>query len=298
VFEPHQVVHRNQILATGVTGRELTELVHLGVVTRLWRGWYTTGQTIALPDPRGVTRSMRVVLSHQSAAAWYGVDLLEPVDRLHVTAPRNRGRRAFDAPGVRLHRRDVASAEIRWERGIRVTAPNRTVADLARTLATAPAVAVADGFLRCGLTTTASLIASAEALPQGFGRPAVRRVASLADGRSGSVFESLTRVLLYDAGLPRPRLQLNVRDPRGLWIARVDFAWPEARVILECDGFEFHSDRASFERDRRRWSALTRAGWHVVAVTWSQVVSDPQYVVGLVADLLGSPARSSTQLAR
>jgi very-short-patch-repair endonuclease len=119
----------------------------------------------------------------------------------------------------------------------------------------------------------------------------------MVDGKSGSVFESLTRVSLLDAGVPAPRTQFNVRTRDGGWIGRVDFAWPEARVILECDGYEFHSSRVAFERDRRRWAALTRAGWRVVTVTWTQVVSSPSYVVGLIRDLLESPGRTSTQLA-
>jgi very-short-patch-repair endonuclease len=73
-------------------------------------------------------------------------------------------------------------------------------------------------------------------------------------------------------------------------VARVDFAWPELRIALECDGFEFHSDRATFRRDRRRWTALTRAGWRVIVVTWADVVGDPNYVAGSVAVMLAGAA--------
>lgn len=287
VFEPHKLLHRNQILATGVTGWDLTEFVYLGVVTRLWRGWYTTGEAIALPDPRGVTRSMRVVVSHQSAAAWCGVDLPSAVDRLHVTAPRNRGRRSDAAPGVRIHRRDLATDDVQRVRGIRVTTPNRTIADVARAVPLAEAVAVADGYLRKKLTTVASLTSYVEALA-GPRRPAAIRAAVLADPLSGSVFESITRVLLIEAGLPRPRTQYTIRGPNKQWIGRVDFAWPESRVVLECDGYEHHSSYDAFIRDRRRWSELTRAGWRVVVVSWRDVVDDPDYVVGLVADNLAA----------
>ncbi|HEX3705160.1 MAG TPA: DUF559 domain-containing protein [Mycobacteriales bacterium] len=288
MFESRQVVHRNQILASGVSGRELAEFVYLGVITRLWRGWYTTGEPVGLPDPRGVTRSMRAVLSHESAAAWTGAEMPFAVSTLHVTAPRNRGRCAEVAPGIRLHRRDIAPHEVRLVRGVRVTSPERTFADLARTVGIATAVAVGDAYLRRRVTTLAALSAYADGLAYGPGRPSVRRAAALLDAKSGSVFESLTRVVLLEAGLPAPRTQFNVRDREGAWIGRVDFAWPESRVILECDGFEFHSSRAAFERDRKRWSALTRAGWRVLTVTWSQVVSEPSYLAELVAEVLGA----------
>ena len=267
-----------------------------GVLTRLWRGFYTTGAAIDLPDPRGVTRSMRVVLSHESAAAWSGVDLPNVSELLHITAPRSRGRVADVAPGIRLHRRDVVDSDIVRLRGVRITCPARTITDIARRVPTAHAVAVADSYLRRSLITTGQLRAYADFQAAGPGKRRVRRVCELVDPRAGSVFESISRVLFVEGGLPRPITQLNVKDRKGRWIGRVDFAWPEAKVIVECDGFEFHSGRDSFEKDRRRWSELTRAGWRVIVITWSQVTSEPEYVLGLVADLLGVPHRSSTQL--
>jgi len=287
VFEPHRVIHRNQILATGVTGPEITELVALGVLTRLWRGFYTTGKAIGLPDPRGVTRSMRVVLSHESAAAWSGVDLMAPVEHLHVTAPSNRGRRADSAPGVRIHRADLAPEDVRVVRGIRVTAPNRTIVDIARFGSIESAVCVADGYLRRRLTTPASLRLYASELV-GRGRPAAVKVADLVDPHAASVFETLTRLLLRGSGLSLPVSQYTIRSVDGEWIGRVDFAWPELKLVLECDGFEHHSSRVAFNRDRRRWNALTKAGWRVVVVTWHDVVNDPTYVVNLVAHHLAA----------
>jgi hypothetical protein len=287
VFEPKRVLHRNVILATGIDGPEITELVALGTLTRLWRGYYTTGTAIGLPDPRGVTKSMRVVLSHESAAAWSGVDLLAPVDLLHVTAPSNRGRRSDSAPGVRIHRADISPSDIRTIRGVRVTGPNRTIADVARSSTLEAAVCIADGYLRQRLTTMSSLRAYAFSLV-GPRRGMAMKVANLADPGSGSVFETITRLLLRSAGLPAPLTQYTISDQDGNWIARVDFAWPEARLVLECDGFEHHSSRDAFHRDRRRWNALSRAGWVVHAVTWQDVVNDPAYVVGLVADHLAA----------
>ena len=282
MFEPHQVIHRNQILASGVAGREITELVARGALTRLWRGFYTTGTAMGLPDPRGVTRSMRVVLSHESAAAWTGVDLLSPVDRLHVMAPSNRGRRSDSAPDVQIHRADLAAADIRTVRGVPVTSANRTIIDVARSRSLDAAVCVADGYLRRRLTTPSSLRSYALDLA-GPRKPSAVKVADLADPLSGSVLESITRVRLIDAGLRPTVSQHTIVDRNGAWIGRVDFAWPEARLVLECDGFEHHEGRDAFHRDRRRWNALVRAGWRVVIVTWHDVIDDPAYLVDLVA---------------
>lgn len=296
MFEPHRVIHRNEILASGVTGREITELVARGNPTRLWRGFYTTGEMVGLPDPRGVTRSMRVVLSHQSAVAWWGADLPEPVGCLHVTAPRNRGRLADSAPGIRLHRAALPSVDCVKHLGVGVTTPLRTALDIARALPREDAVVVVDGLARRKLLRRQDFVEAALLLPIGRGRPAANNVARLMDERAGSVFETRARLLMVAAGLPHPVCQFVVRH-RGSWIGRVDFAWPDLRVIVECDGYEFHSDRDAFERDRRRWNALTLAGWRVVLVTWRDVSDHPEVVTDTIGRALAE-ARSSTQLGR
>jgi hypothetical protein len=57
---------------------------------------------------------------------------------------------------------------------------------------------------------------------------------------------------------------------------------------LECDGFEYHGDLDAFVRDRRRWTALSRAGWTIAIVTWHDVVDDTTYLVDVVSDLLAA----------
>ncbi|HEX3824179.1 MAG TPA: DUF559 domain-containing protein [Mycobacteriales bacterium] len=277
-------------MATGVSSRGLTQLVRAGAVSRIGRGVYRIGDCIARPDPEGITRSMRVALSYESAAAWRGADLPYPPSHLHVTAPRSRGRRTDCVSGVRLHRADLAPGDLAVVRGALVTAPARTLADLARSMPLPHAVAVGDSLCRLGLLDPAGFQRWAAGLPCGPGRPAVVATATLLDPRAESVFESISRVDMAIAGLSAPLSQLDICDKAGRWIARVDFAWPEHRVVLECDGFEFHQNREAFERDRRRWSALTRAGWRVVVVTWRDVLGNPSYLTDLVGDLLAAAA--------
>jgi very-short-patch-repair endonuclease len=70
--------------------------------------------------------------------------------------------------------------------------------------------------------------------------------------------------------LPRPTPGFTFKDdtaPPG----RIDFAFPEQLLAIECDGFETHSTRPAFERDRVRLSRLAGLGWRVVHVTWLQL---------------------------
>jgi hypothetical protein len=120
-------------------------------------------------------------------------------------------------------------------------------------------------------------------------------VARLVDPRSGSVLESLARVLLWRNGFLPPSSQYLVKHPGTGWRGYLDFAWPLLRVALECDGYEWHAARDPFQRDRRRWSTLSRMDWKCGVVTWFDVTAHPAYVVTLVADLLGRPAPAIIQ---
>ena len=64
--------------------------------------------------------------------------------------------------------------------------------------------------------------------------------------------------------------------------------WREARLIVEVDGYAFHSSRSAFERDRRRDAALAGSGWRVVRVTWRQLTDEPEAVVATLAAALAA----------
>jgi hypothetical protein len=286
-MEPGELFTCRHALADGFTNRDLTDMVRSGHITRVARGVYRLG-SVALPDPSGIARSLKAEISHASAAAWYGASLVLSPDGLHLTVPRSRGRRQDEIPGVTIHRADIPSSDLLVVRRTLVTAPIRTGLDLARSLPTSHAVATLDNMIRGGLLTRSDLLAAALALPVAPGRQSAITVADLVDARAESVFESISRVDMAVAGLPIPELQVNICDRDGNWIARVDFAWKTQRVILECDGWEFHSNRDAFERDRRRWTALSRAGWTVIVVTWRDVMESPGYLVAAMSDVLGA----------
>jgi very-short-patch-repair endonuclease len=67
----------------------------------------------------------------------------------------------------------------------------------------------------------------------------------------------------------------------------VDFVWPEARLIVEADGWAAHRSRAAFERDRLRDAALGAAGWRVMRITWRRLTREPGLVAAQLARLLG-----------
>ena len=48
---------------------------------------------------------------------------------------------------------------------------------------------------------------------------------------------------------------------------RIDLAYPERKVAVELDGWEFHRTRSAFDDDRRRANLLVAHGWTLVRFT-------------------------------
>ena len=80
-----------------------------------------------------------------------------------------------------------------------------------------------------------------------------------------SALERRFLALCQQAGIPGPRVNATVEAGSGLF--EVDFHWPEQRLIVETDGYRFHSGTRAFEADRRRDQSLSLAGWRVLRFT-------------------------------
>lgn len=59
----------------------------------------------------------------------------------------------------------------------------------------------------------------------------------------------------------------------------VDILFRDARVVIEIDGFAFHSDAETFQRDRNRQNAIALAGYQVLRFTWLDLVEYPDRVL-------------------
>lgn len=274
------VARRRDLLRAGVSRRGLLRAIADGAVREL------APHVLALPCGvddellRVAAAGLDGVVSHQAAARRWGLELVEGSEERHVTVERARSRRRWR--GAVVHRADLRPGELEVRDGLRVTSVVRTLFDLCRSLPLAEAVAVVDSALRRGRTTTEELVGALADLPRAPGRSLVSRVLAHIDPASGSVLESLLRVLLTLAGLAPPATQHHVRDGAGRLVGRVDFAWPEVRLVVEADGFAFHADRAGYRADRRRGNALVLAGWRVLRFSWEDVLSSPDTVVAQV----------------
>ena len=205
-------------------------------------------------------------LSHASAASLFCLDgFKRRPSMLDLIVPRNgvSSRRAKSLPGnVVLHRSRTAFATTRVA-GFRVTDLARTVMDLATTVP--PARGLDDG-LDDALDSAQRMYPGTDGELERLyararsGRTGTRRLRRLLHERGGlatdSPLEARFRRALRLGGLKAPRHQRPVFDARG-YIVRVDFIWPDERVVVHVDGYEFHQQRTQFERDREVANRLT-----------------------------------------
>jgi hypothetical protein len=234
---------RPELLAAGYSDKELRASHRAGTMQRVRRGAYLLGPE---PPERAERHRKRVlaefaalapgsVVSHLSAAVLYGLPVWGLADE-QVCATRARRSGARRGRLVHLHAAAMDPDEVRLVDGVTVTSPARTVVDIARAGTFEQALVIADAALARVLTTQEELHASARSARHRPGARRALRVVAFADGGAESVGESRSRVAIARAGLPRPLLQHLVLGPGGVPVGRVDFWWPEHRVVGEFDG--------------------------------------------------------------
>jgi hypothetical protein len=117
----------------------------------------------------------------------------------------------------------------------------------------------------------------------------VEQVLDFAGPLSESVLESHARVLWSSAGLPVPVQQATVRVD-GRFLARVDFLWPAARLIVEVDGLNKYREPGELQREKERQNALVAAGYTVLRFTWFDIHHRPDAVVRQIRTALRASA--------
>ena len=170
------------------------------------------------------------MISHASAAVLHGLPTWSSaIDRMHVTRDRSGGGRR--RPVVHVHGAPLRAHDVVVVDGIAVTSVVRTVLDLARTVPMEQAVAAGDRALALGLSPL-ELERGLVTMEHWPGVRRARRVVGFLDGRSESAGESVSRVRMFEDGLPIPDLQHEIFGPDGRLVARVDFLWEEQQTSV------------------------------------------------------------------
>lgn len=287
------MVARRQLLELGISAEAIDVRVEAGRFHLVHRGVYAVGHRVLSQRGRWMAAVLvcgpGAVLSHRSAACLWGIRA-GGRSQTHITSPSKSRSQGV----IRRHFSLLPEDEITEHDGIPVTTVPRTIFDFA---ATAPAHEV-EAALRQSeyrrLHDRLSLPHLLERYPRRAGSKVVKECLarrSETSGRSRSWLEEVFLPFLDRHRLPRPQ-QLNAWIEVGGRRFEVDCFWPQAKAIVELDGFAAHGTRTAFRDDRYRDRKLRRAGYGFIRLAPEQLDDEPTEVAADLRDLLsaGSPA--------
>jgi hypothetical protein len=220
----------------------------------------------------------RGVLAGLTAAAWHGskwVDERLPVELIWSNVRPPRGVRTYDA--------SIRPEEFSVVARVPVTTPPRTAFDIGRRKPIGFAIAHIDALMRATGVTVHEVADVADRYSGARGLRQLETALDLVDAGSQSPKETWLRLLLINAGLPRPTTQIRVVAADGAQVYYLDMGWEKLMVAVEYDGGHHRLDRWQYARDIRRQESLDRLGWIVIRV----VATDrPPSIICRVRDAL------------
>jgi very-short-patch-repair endonuclease len=288
----HALVTYQQLVALGVGRGAIDHALACGRLVPIHRGVYALAHS-ALPPLAGELAAVfacgeAACLSHHSAAGVWGVRPRQ-TDKVEVTVVGRDAARG--RAGIHVHRaRALDPRDIRRYQNIPITSPARMMLDIAADLSERELeLAVDEGIIRRLVTRHAIRVV----LLRYPGRRGSARLAALTDeARSSSISRSEAEermlALVRKGGLPAPELNARI----GRWT--VDFLWRREKLVVEIDGYRYHSSRARLERDHDKDIALRSSGLEVVRFTRAKLVREQPVVLVMVAQMLALRAPGVT----
>jgi predicted transcriptional regulator of viral defense system len=269
----HGVVARRQLLALGFTRQGIEHRIRKGRLHPIHSGVYAVGRPELTQHGRWMAavlaKGPATVLSHRSAASLYGV-AKQQGNAIHVAVPTHSRRRS--SRGIIVHCRTELRATA--HQGVPTTTIEGTLVDLA-TQATKDQLeqAINEADKRDLIDPEALREAVRDAK-----RPGASKLRATLERhvRTDSPLEREFLNIARAAGLPRPQTEAHVNGHR------VDFFWPELKLVVETDGLRYHRTAAQQAADRQRDHDHFLVGLTALRFTHGQVKDDAAHVEALL----------------
>lgn len=261
-------VTRKQLLALGVTRSAVTRRIDFGRLIPDHNGVYAVGHLSKDPLDRAFGAVLAcgkdAVLSHASAATVWGIyrHWRRPY---HVTAPSGHSR-----PGIAVHRAELHRRDRTRQLGLPVTGPARTLADNARGMTEKRLTRAVNDLRLQGYLNQSDLVDLLIRCPR---HPGARRLRPFALGTKGptrSDFEDGFHAFTERFGLPDALVNTKLHG------FEVDAYFPQHGVVVELDGWDFHSSQSSFKLDREQDAELLALGIVTLRITWDRLIGSPE----------------------
>lgn len=297
----HGLITRPQLTALGLSRDQRRALLDSGRLERIGR------RTLRVPgSPRSTLQLVLAgcldtggVASHRTAAWLQDPSSFPPPSTRHVPEVLLT-RASFDyaSPLARVHTTAwLPSNDLLVIEGIPTTSVARTFLSLAALvpdeLSRRRLAKLVDASIRDGRASDKWLWWLLERTRRS-GRNGVSTLEDILGERAGgnvthSWLERETYAVLERANLPLPECQRRIRR-RGAFVARVDFLYPDVKVVIEVSGYRWHKSLEAQIRDAERRRLLTLEGYDVLEYTYYDVVARPGLLVAEIAERLGRRA--------
>jgi very-short-patch-repair endonuclease len=298
----HGVVTIEELRASGLSTRAIQHRVRTERLDRVRRGVYVVAGHPASYVQTVVAAVLAcgetAAASHSTGARLWDVPIPE-VDAIEITTVLERMPRQ---EGVRLHQSGLLLDRDRTRvDSVPVHTPERIFVELSGRHSDEILGAAIDVALRRHITTLTRLWSCHRRLPLAPGRSPNRmeRVLSMrVDDGTDTALEDRVFEAIRLAGLPLPEPQHRVVV--GGRRRRIDLAYVDERVAIECDSFEWHRTRERFDDDRARANELVLAGWTVLRFTSvmsnDEIASAVRRALAAAHDAVSAVARASARL--
>lgn len=313
------VMLRRELVRGPYDDRAIARAVQRGELVKVRRGAYVAAAAHSGLDvagrhglrARAVVRQAKTTtaLSHVSALPFWGCPTWGfDLGSVHLT--RSDGRAGRREAGVAQHCGTVLEGDLTERSGVLTTSPARLALEVTMLGRTEAALCVVNDLLHRGLVTMDEITHRYLAAVQHGGQRGMRHwphslttehVLRLADGRLESVGESRGLHLLWQAGLPLPVPQWEIRDETGRVVARLDFAWPDLGVWMEFDGKVKYAEHlrpgedvtaAVLREKRREQEVVELTGWRPIRADWADL-AQPTALASRVRRLLFPAGRAA-----
>lgn len=280
---------RSQLLAAGITDRQMRHRVTAGKWKRIGAGGY---QIIHMTDPDDMVRAAVAILpeavaSHSSATRLLG---LKPVAGSGPCVTVH-SQTTHQFPGVQVVRcHDLKADHVTIADGVRVTTSARTIVDLSARITEGQLLSLAEDAIAAKKTTVAQIASVHESVAR-RGKPgvvAMRRVLQRmnAPAVTLSVMEAKGLRLLKQADIEGFKIEYPIPWSN---LHRFDLAFVEQRLAIEWDSRRWHTQSDAFDRDRARDRDATLHGWRVLRFTWADITQRGAAVISTIRRALEMP---------
>lgn len=200
-------------------------------------------------------------ITGRAASALHGSRWIDANSHVELLWRNHRPPPGIIARGDRYTPGDVVEID-----GMSVATPARTAYELGRFLPRASALAHLDALAAATGVTAGDVSPILNRYPGARGIRQLRALLDLMDAGAQSPKESELRLLLVDAGFPRPRTQIPVLDDCGRAFAFLDMGWEDVGIAVEYDGDHHRTDRIQYAWDVKRLRMVEARNWHQVKV--------------------------------